>query len=174
MRRHQAALAAALLAVGACGSSDRVGEVESAIAAALADRVELPDGSPTVTCPADADLDAGSRIECDVAVGGADGQPVALVVEDGGAVRLDSAVIPTPAAEQYLSAELQGPVDAAVVVSCGDEPLLVRAVGSTFTCNAVRSNDNASFEVTVEVMGPDGTVRYRVDHPTTTAASAQP
>lgn len=174
MRRHLAVLAAALVALGACGSSDRIGEVEQAIAAVLADRVALPDGSLVVTCPGDTDLDAGSRLECDVAVDGADGQPVALVVDDGGTVRLESAVIPTGAAEQYLSAELQGPAEAGVAVSCGEEPLLVHAVGSTFTCDAVRTTDSTSFEVTVEVTGSDGTVRYRVEQPTTTATSGPP
>jgi hypothetical protein len=57
-----------------------------------------------------------------------------------------------------------------VSVDCGDAPLVVRPVGETFPCTALRAADGMEFVVTVEVTAIDGTVRYRVEPtpPTTT------
>jgi hypothetical protein len=161
-------LAAGLLA--ACGSADRVGETEDAVAAVLAERLDHEIDAVEVTCPDDADLADGASLECEVAVDGEGPQALALEIGAEGNARLISAVIPTSAAEAYLVDELAGPAQSDVEVDCGDAPLLIGAVGDTFTCEAVRASDGAAFDVTVELTAVDGTVRYRVETTTTTSA----
>jgi hypothetical protein len=165
---------ASVVALAACGDGDgRVADTEVAIAGVLADRLADADlqGEVVVACPDDADLDTGSRLVCDVAVGGASAQPVAFDVGPEGELALAASVIPTVAAEAYLAGELSTAAGDEVEVSCGDRPLLVGDVGDRFECDAVRS-DGAVFEVAVEITGLDGAVRY--DVATTSTTSTMP
>jgi hypothetical protein len=159
-------LAAGLLA--GCGSTDRVGATEEAIASVLAHRLDETVESVVVTCPDDADLAEGAALECDVTVDGGGPQAIALEIGTEGNAQLVSAVIPTGAAEEYLVAELVGPAQSGVEVDCGAAPLLIGAVGETFTCEAVRASDGVVFDVAVELTSLDGSVRYRVETTTTT------
>ena len=162
-----AAVAVVALAAG-CGADDRVADTEAAIASVLAQRLDEPAAAVAVACPDDADLDEGSTIECEVAISGSDAQRVGLEIGAEGGATLTSAVIPAEAAEAYLVTELSGPAQSEVTVDCGPRPLLVGAVGDTFTCEVVRETDGVAFDVTVEVAALDGTVRYRVE--TTTSS----
>jgi hypothetical protein len=169
-------LAASLVAVAACGDGgDRVAETEVAIAGVLGDRLADAglDGDVTVSCPDDAELEAGSRLVCDVAVGDAAAQAVALDIGAEGELALAVSVIPAVAAEEYLAAELSTAAGDDVEVSCGDEPLLVGEVGDRFECEAVRA-DGAAFTVAVELTGLDGAVRYDVATTSTSLAPTDP
>jgi len=169
-----------LLGLTGCGDDDRIGDVEEAIATVLVERLGDAAGEVTVACPDDAALAAGDTLVCAVAVDSADAQEVTFLVGDDGTVELGTSVIPVAAAEDYLAGELAGVAETSVEVRCGDDPLLVGAVGDHFTCDAVRS-DGASFEVTVEITGLDGAVRYEVETtstvtstPTSTATTLMP
>ena len=168
-RRAGLAAAGVAVLVAGCGSEDRVAEAEVGIAAALAERLEVDD--VVVTCPDDAELEDGSSLACDVAVGGAEPQPVPFSIGDGGTVSPSAAVIPTAAVEAYLASELATAAEGEVDADCGDAPLLVHEVGSTFECTAERLTDGALFEVTVEVRSVDGSVTYTVATTTTTTTA---
>ena len=162
------------VALAACADDDRVADAEAAIAAVLAERLDRPVADVGVSCPEDAPLDDGSTLTCDVTVGAGTSQPVAFAIAEGGVARLESAVIPVQSAEDYLAAELAGPAASGVEVGCGDDELLVVEVGGEFTCDAVRTADQVTFVVRVEVTSLDGTVRYRVETPATTTTTAAP
>lgn len=171
-----AACAAALVAAGLLGAcsepQDRVGDAEAGIADAFAERLAVED--VVVTCPDDAELESGTDLACEVSVGGAEPQPVAFAVGEGGAVSPAVAVIPTAAVEEYLAVELATAAEGAVEVDCGDAPLAVHDVGGTFPCEVVRASDGAAFDVTVEVRSLDGSVTYTVAATTTTAPPPPP
>jgi hypothetical protein len=164
---------AASVALAACGDgADRVAETETAIAGVLEERLTDAglEGEVAVTCPDDADLEAGSRLVCDVAVGAAGAQAVAFDIGPEGELALAVSVIPAVAAEDHLAGELSAAAGDDVEVSCGDEPLLVGEVGDQFECEAVRG-DGATFTVAVELTGLDGAVRYDVATTSTSVTS---
>lgn len=167
-RAGAAALLVALAVAAGCGTTDRVAEAEEGIAAALAQRLAVDE--VRVSCPDDAELDDGSTLACDVAVGGGDPQPVAFTIGSGGAVSPAVAVIPTTSVEEYLASELAVAAEGEVVADCGGAALVVHDVGETFTCTVDRVSDGARFEVTVEVRSLDGSVTYSVATTTTTTA----
>ena len=175
-RPRVAALVVVLLAVASgCGDDqDVVGEAETGIAAMLADRLDTPVSSIAVTCPEDLVLEPGRSFSCGVRVdtgapATADVQ-IELAVADDGTIGLQRAVIPADAARDYLAQELAPTAEGPVAVDCGPDRLLVRSVGESFECIATRAADGVQFRVIVDVIAVDGTVDYRVERTTTTAA----
>ena len=175
-RPHLASLVLVLLAVASgCGDDqDVVGETETGIAAMLAERLDTPISNVAVTCPEDLDLEPGRTFSCGVRIdAGAPAQAdvqVELAVADDGTIELQRAVIPTDAARDYLAQELAPTAEGPVDVDCGPDRLLVRSVGESFDCTATRTADGVQFRVVVDVVAVDGTVDYRVERTTTTAA----
>lgn len=175
-RAHRFRLAAAvgvLAALGACAEDgpDAAEEAESALAAVVAERLDVGVPHVGVQCPEDLDVEAGTEFSCVVTVGDATPVDLALAVEADGTVELRRAVVPTQAAEEYLVAELAGPAESPVVADCGDAPLLVADIGDELRCEVVRTADGAVHPVVVTVLALDGTVRYRVEAPATVPGS---
>jgi len=173
-----AAVAAVLLAAG-CGGDDptAVEEAEDGIASVVAERLddagaEVDDVE--VRCPDDAEIEAAATLRCDVVVDGADPVVVDLVVGAAGEVQLQRAVIPTAAAEAYLTGELTGPAEGPVEPNCGAAPLLVASIGDELRCEVVRASDGAVRTVVVTVLAVDGTVRYVVETPAPVAPPTPP
>jgi hypothetical protein len=163
-------LAVVGLAAAGCGDGDRVSNAEEGIAAVIADRMgDMSKGGVDVSCPADADLVAGATMTCGVRVDGADAQAVDFTVTGDGEIALQSAAVPTSAAEAFLVDKLEASAGVPVAVDCGDDPLIVRAVGGTFTCEATRSSDGSTFAATVKAVTVGGELEYQVvPGPTTT------
>lgn len=164
------------IAAGCSSGPTAVDEAEAAIAALVAERVPVEESSVTASCPDDATFLAGTELACDVLVG--DDDPVEVLFafgpEAGAPAELRRAVIPTEAAEEHLAGQIQVSAEGPVEVDCGDQTLLVREVGGTFRCQVVRSSDGAVFDVSVTVLGLDGTVRHRVEPTTTTTTTLPP
>jgi hypothetical protein len=156
--------------VAGCGDADRVENAEGGIAAVIADRVgATSSGSVDVSCPAGASLDPGATMTCAVRIDDADAQPVDFVVTGDGEIALVSAAVPTDAAEAFLVDKLEASAGVPVTVDCGSEPLIVRAVGDTFTCEASRVSDGSTFAATVRAVTVGGELEYQVvPGPTTT------
>jgi Domain of unknown function (DUF4333) len=171
---------AVVAALGACGDDghDVATEAEAGVAAVLAERLDVPIASIGVTCPEDLDPEPGDTFTCDVSVTddptAASAVAIELAVSDDGTIELQRAVIPTAAARDYLTQALGPTAEGPVSVDCGPQALLVRSVGESFDCTATRTADGVQFRVVVNVVAVDGTVDYRVERTTTTAAPTTP
>lgn len=167
--RRAAGAAGVLLLAAACGEADRVERAEDGIGAVIADRLGVDGGDVDVRCPADAALDPGATLTCEVEVVGADPQPVGFVVTGDGEIALGSAAVPTEAAEAFLVDTLATSAGVPVSVDCGEAPLIVREVGDTFSCTVTRSSDGSVFAATVRAVSVGGELEFQVvPGPTTT------
>lgn len=168
-------VAAGAVGVAGCGEEGRVDNAEGGIAAVIAERIGSSSGDVDVSCPADATLDPGATMTCDVQVDDAEAQPVDFTVTGDGEIALMSAAVPTEAAEAFLIDKLQASAGVPVTVDCGSEPLIVRPVGDTFTCEASRSSDGSTFAATVRAVTVGGQLEYQVvPGPTTTLPTVPP
>jgi hypothetical protein len=163
-----------VLLLAACGEEepDPVAEAEAGVQAVLVERLDAEPEDVVVTCPAELEVAPGTTFACSVAVADADPIDVDLAVDADGVVELRRAVVPTAAAETYLEGELAGPAEGPVTVDCGDAPLLVADVGDELRCDVTRTDDGSIRPVVVTVLTLDGTVRYRVEAPTTTTTTS--
>lgn len=156
------AVAAGLAGCGDDGP-DAASEAAAGVAAVIAERVDVPVEDVEVVCPEDLEVAAGISFSCEVAVAGGEAVAIPLKVAADGTIELERAVIPTDAAEAYLTGQLTGPAEAPVATDCGDAALLVAAVGDELRCTAIRTSDGSTHAVVVTVVALDGTVRYRVE-----------
>lgn len=152
----------ALTAAGAgCGDDDRDSRAEDAVRQLVAARAQVDIDEVAVSCPSA--VDDGRTATCAVTVGG---DELAVPVRARGDVLAPvDAVIGTQTAAEYLEGELATAAEGEVDVDCGDVALVVRPVGESFVCAAERLSDGQRFDVEVEVVSPDGEVRYEVVPP---------
>ena len=174
--RRAALLVVVVVLLAACGDDDADpgAEAEDGVAGVVAERLDAEAADITVTCPEDLEVEPGLDFTCEVAVQDAEPVDLDLTVADDGTVELRRAVIPTEAAESYLSEQLAPTAEGPVGADCGDEPLLVADVGDELRCEVTRESDGAVRPVVVTVLSLDGSVRYRVEAPTTTTATTTP
>lgn len=140
-------------------------EVEGAVRELVAGRLDGAADEVTATCPGVEGLDdveVGAVLRCRVAVADGAALPVELTVDDDGALVLASAVLDRAGVEAFLAGELEGAAQGPVAVACGEEPLIVSAVGGSLACEAVRTADGETFDVRVVVRSVDGELEYSV------------
>jgi hypothetical protein len=94
-----------LLAAAGCGddAADATEEAELGVAEVVGDRLGAAAGEVEVVCPDDLEAEPGTEFTCVVAVGGSAPVEVSLAVAGDGTVELQRAVVPTEAAEAYLT-----------------------------------------------------------------------
>ena len=144
--RAAVAVALALVVLAGCGEEeDRRTLVEDAIADLV--------GADAVTCP------DGDAVTCQVSVED-QALEVPVVIDEDDEVTLEAAVVAMAEVVEFLESELTRAAAAPVSVDCGTESVVVRRVGETITCSAVREHDARAFDVAVAVVDLSGELRY--------------
>ena len=151
------AIAALVLGVGACSSTDE--QVSDEIAKHAKTQLEL-ETEPKTECPDDAESGEGESFECTITIEGVD-MPVQVEFTDDTNFTFEPQgfVGDLDDAEAGLAGDIGEQVGAEVTVDCGDADLLVITLDGGATCTASDGETTVDVELTVD---EEGAVQFEI------------